>query len=165
MKYLLLAAAMAVSVLPGTAGAEFYVWRDAHGVKQVSNVPPRCIRGNVVLAGCLSRLSPLADPQRVSALNDKKYEALLRQQREQKAQADAERARQAAAAATANDTVDNAVREQAKKRRDLRRQLDAAEDEARMKFLHGHDVPGPLLDRIDRLRAELKALETPPGDS
>jgi len=165
MKYLLLAAGLALVSLPGKSVAEFYVWRDAHGVRQVSNVPPRCIRGHRVLPGCLSLMAPLADPQHVSALNDKQYEALVRQQREKASRLKAEQARRAAQTVTATKTVDTVAQERDKKRRELRKQLDAAEDEAKMKFLHGHDVPGPLLDRIDSLRAELKALESPPGDS
>lgn len=165
MKYLLLAAGWVLVLIPGRSSAEFYVWRDAHGVKQVSNVPPRCIKGKTVRAACLSRIAPLADPQHVSALNEKRFEQLVRQQREQQARKDAEKARQAAQARAASKTVDAAAQAREKKRQTLRKALHAAEDEAQMKFLHGHDVPGPLLDRIDRLRAELKALEAPPDNS
>jgi hypothetical protein len=132
MKYLLLAAGLVLVSLPGKSVAEFYVWRDAHGVRQISNVPRHCIRGHVILPGCLSLMAPLADPKHVSALNDKQYKALVRQQREEATRLKAEQARRAAQTETAAKAVDTAAQERDKKLLELRKQLNAAEDEAKM---------------------------------
>ncbi len=141
------------------ARAEFYVWRDVHGVRQISNVPPRCLRGQTISPHCSSLSPAVADPGVVTALNES-------ESRRQSARRDASRAvleKEARAAAEeetrARLAEQKAQAERQDRIRELRRQIDDIKDAASLAALRGGEISVDALRRLDGLLAELRRLE------
>jgi hypothetical protein len=145
------------------ARAEFYVWRDAHGVKQISNVPPRCLRSQTVSPYCSSLSAAVADPELVAALNQNQRRQEQARRIAVRTQAEA-RTRDALAAETQAKLAAQRAEEGRQNRiKELHQQLDTAKDAASLVALHGGQISIEMLRRIDTLLAELQTLEGVPA--
>ncbi|HTT08457.1 MAG TPA: DUF4124 domain-containing protein [Gammaproteobacteria bacterium] len=141
------------------AQAEFYVWRDAHGVKQISNVPPRCFRGQTIAPHCSSISQPLADPEQVAALNQNQLRHDLVRRDADHARSVQEAREAAAEEARARLMTQQAEVDRQNRIKELHRELDDIKDAASVAALRGDQITVEMLRRIDTLLDELHALE------